>query len=252
MPLADYEVLDYKTYPGKFANHVWRVAEPLAITDPQMRWCEVAFEEQREAFGCAIHGLVTCDHIIAVAKFIINKSGPWESDVALMESAWGIAGATRSKTNYQVERIQEIGYSGSPGVGNFVVTQDRGGNAYKTRVQKEDGEYLCSCGIGKSARTCGHIEAVRSFEGKEEQRLSSPWISWVGLDPKKTDDISNQVKRSIKKAIEDQVKQAYTRGPDWSLYTWPSADGPVILDKLHQDPPEKPKKPKSRFSEIDL
>ena len=269
MALADLSVQDYNYRQGV---HKWLVTD-ASVDKPNNPAAAVPYSEVRfynrdiydsgwDDFLCSCYSLgpykpsLVCDHIITVARFITTKAGSWESDRRMMEIAWGVStrpGPLKVEclTAYSTAVRNEV---------HFCVTNEGTATRFIVISDGQRLNYSCSCGTNYAGAPpdvrkrilCDHIQAVREFEWKE-----IPTAKPIKIDEwKKTDDWKITTDADIQaaaRAMNEVVEQMKAFQQEIEKQDLTKIDNAEIDDQRpeHKEP-EEPRKPKSRFSEIDL
>ena len=189
-----------------------------------------------------------CEHIYTALFHITRVRGPWEEDRVLMEKAWElVSGRKREKPDLQVRMLErQWGVSGnedSDFTATYQVSGPDGGVVVRKGYDGGSVYYECRCREQGSSGPCDHIQAVIAFEQNTSFQVVTKgrWAFGGVVKNKVTDEASRQFQESKKAFLNELAKVA-------KVYrdTADQNDLRIIVDG------DEPKKPKSRFSEIDL
>jgi hypothetical protein len=273
MPVQDLSVMNYGRGEN---NHRWEVADTsmreVGTPSRRMESWDVWFKRFSDigaAFLCdctkatsiAPGGRVPiCDHILAVGLHITRVKGAWEEDRVLMEKAWELISEKKwYKPNFTVKRDETSPY----GDESFLVYQPGiGGVRVDTEISNMGVSYSCPC-VGNTKKICDHVQAVMEFKKNEPvippKRIERVYVWSVGPTAKASKDeqrfMTTKSKFGISAAemkMDDGLISAITKASETLRRLQKEMPDLVEDEPEKHKKPEEPRKPRSRFSEIDL
>lgn len=200
----------------------------------------------------------TCFHIFEISEYVTNTPGRWEEDKSLMQRAWSVV--TRINSNRRTidaikppepKRTTEV----IRGIELFDANEDR--TIFRLRIDRSDNSGLlfeviyrkegdCYCALCnqifyRGLSTCAHVQAVLD-------KMSIPRTSpgtYVEF-PKRTE--------SGNKLFVIASEKIQINASDKSIDILESIDLRTSDEffNMKNEPPPKPKKPMTRFSDLEL